>query len=63
MRAYPYMEVSPDIFNTAKPYPYIRFSEINRQMGPLLVEVERGTIAASAALAEAERIANAVLQQ
>jgi len=60
---YPYLAVSPEIFNNARPYPYIRFSQINAQMAPLLTQAENGTLAAAAALAEAERIANAILQQ
>ncbi len=58
----PYMVIAPEIFSNAGPYPYIRFSDINRQMGPLLTQVEQGTLAPSAALAEAERIANSLLK-
>lgn len=60
----PYMVMAPEIFGNAGPYPYIRFGDINRQMGPLLTQAERdGTLAPSAALAEAERIANSILQE
>lgn len=62
VRNVPYMEIAPEIFTYAGPYPYIRFTDINRQISPLLTQARNGTMAPSAALAEAERIANAILQ-
>ena len=62
MLTIPYMVVMPVIFENAGPYPYIRYTDINREMTPLLNQVERGTLAPAAALAEAERIVNALLQ-
>jgi multiple sugar transport system substrate-binding protein len=63
MRATPLLASIPTILTYAKPYPYIRFPEINRQMAPLFTQVLGGTMAPAAALAESERIANIVLAQ
>jgi multiple sugar transport system substrate-binding protein len=61
MRSMPLLASIPTILTYAKPYPYIRFPEINRQMAPLFSQVLAGTMAPATALAESERIANIVL--
>ncbi|MGI6081748.1 MAG: ABC transporter substrate-binding protein [Limnochordia bacterium] len=61
MRNVPLLASIPTILTYAKPYPYIRFPEINRQAAPLFSQVLNGTMAPAAALAESERIANIIL--
>lgn len=63
MRSRPYMEIQPDIFTYAKPIPYIRQGDIGAVMGPLLTQVEQGTLDPASALAEAERVANTILSE
>ncbi|MGI6082201.1 MAG: ABC transporter substrate-binding protein [Limnochordia bacterium] len=61
VRSLPHLGSISTIFNNAQPYPHIRFSEINRQMTPLLSRVSGGTLAPATALAECERMANGIL--
>ncbi len=63
MQEIPYMAAIPEVFNNAGPYPFIRFPDITAKMGPLLTRAERGEMAPAAALLEAERIVNAILQE
>lgn len=64
MRRYRHMAVAPVIFNTAGPYPHVRYTEINSAISSLLIQSYRdASLAAPAALAESERIANAILQR
>jgi multiple sugar transport system substrate-binding protein len=59
----PYMTVIPEVFNYAQPYPFVRFPDITAKMGPLLTRAEKGEIAPAAALEEAQRIVDAILQE
>jgi ABC-type glycerol-3-phosphate transport system substrate-binding protein len=63
MQDIPWMRVIPEVFNNAGPYPFIRFPDITAKMGPLLTRAEKGEMAPAAALLEAQRIVNAILQE
>lgn len=62
IRQFPYLESTISILNYARPYPHIRFAEIEAAVQPLYLQaVRNGTLSAEAALAEMERLANATL--
>ncbi|MGI6083710.1 MAG: ABC transporter substrate-binding protein [Limnochordia bacterium] len=62
-RTIPYMEAMSGIFLNAKPIAYIRQTDINKVLAPRLTDaVNRGTLVPKAALDEAARLANAILQ-
>lgn len=64
MESYKHMAVAPEIFNSAGPYPNIRYTEINSAIASLILQASRdGVLAPSAALEEAERISNSILNQ
>ena len=64
LREHRCMSQIPRIFNTAGPYPHIYYQDINRGIASLLQRSARdGLLAPTAALDEAERVANAILQR
>ncbi len=61
VREYPYLETVLDVFQSAKPYPFIKYSELNAIFGPLLSQVSNGELAPRQALEEAQRRGNLAL--
>lgn len=63
VRQYPYLEDVLDVFQKAKPYPFIKYSQLNAIFAPLLTQVAQGTLAPRQALEEAQRQANIILAE
>lgn len=62
VREYPYLETLPDVFQRAKPYPFIQYTDLNEIFAPLMTQVANGEISPRHALEEAQRRGNAVLE-